>query len=114
MSVVGVKQHNVTFQWTYIKTLGVASTFREAKLIDLSRGETTILEKAVTTAPHVNEVYRPGFHVDYIQDTKASITIVGLQRSDRGRYRFHVKTHRKDIDHFNTLSSIKELSVQCK
>ena len=114
MSVVGVEQHNITFQWTYMKTLGISSTFREAKLIDLSRGETTILEKAVTTAPHVNEAYRPRFHVDYIQDTKASITIVGLQRSDGGRYRFDVKTHRKDIDQLNTLSSIMELSVQCK
>ncbi|XP_022803731.1 limbic system-associated membrane protein-like isoform X1 [Stylophora pistillata] len=95
-----------------MKTLGIASTFREAKLIDLSRGETTILEKAVTTLPHVNEAYRPRFHVDYIQDTKASITIVGLQRSDGGRYRFDVKTHRKDIDQLNTLSSIMELSVQ--
>ena len=71
-----------------MKTLGLASSFREAEFTDLSSGEKTIAEEVLNTAPIVHTAYRPRFHVDYIQDTMASITIVGLKRSDRGRYRF--------------------------
>ncbi|CAH3161319.1 unnamed protein product [Pocillopora meandrina] len=111
LSVVAVERHNLTLRWTYMKTLGLASSFRDAEFTDLSSGEKTIAEKMLNTAPIVHTAYRPRFHVDYIQDTMASITIVGLKRSDRGRYRFDVKTLRKDIDELNTLSSIMELTV---
>ena len=97
-----------------MKILDLASSFREAEFTDLSSGEKTIAEKVLNTAPIVHTAYRPRFHVDYIQDTMASITIVGLKRSDRGRYRFDVKTLREDINELNTLSSIMELTVHCK
>ena len=97
-----------------MKTLGLASSFRGAEFTNLSSREKTIAEKVLNTAPIVHTAYRPRFHVDYIQDTMASITIVGLKRSDRGRYRFDVKTLREDINEFNTLSSIMELTVHCK
>ena len=111
ISVVAVERHNLTLQWTYTKTLRLASIFREAVFIDLSSGEKTPVEKLLKTAPLVHPAYRPRFHVDYIQDTNASVTIVGLQRSDGGRYRFDVKTLREDINELNTLM---ELTMQCK
>ena len=99
-----------------MKTLGLSSSFRQAKFTDLrdgSRGK-TIAEKLLNSDPFVHPPYRDRFRVDNLQDTRSSITIFALQRSDSGRYKFEVETIWKDSVKLDTLSSIVELSVQCK
>nr|XP_058946998.1 uncharacterized protein LOC131774921 [Pocillopora verrucosa] len=63
LSVVAVERHNLTLRWTYMKTLGLVSSFREAEFTDLSSGEKTIAEKVLNTAPIVHTAYRPRFHI---------------------------------------------------
>ena len=99
-----------------MKTLGLSSSFRQAEFTDIRDGSAgkTIAEKLLTTAPFVHPSYRDRFRVDNIQDTRASITIFALQRSDSGRYKFEVQTIWEETNKLDTLSSIVDLSVQCK
>lgn len=116
LSVVAVERHNITLQWTYMKTLGLSSSFRQSTFTDLRDGSggKTIAEKLLNSDPFVHPSYRDRFRVDNIQDTRALITIFDLQRSDSGRFKFEVETIWKDTNKLDTLSSIVELSVQCK
>lgn len=45
LSVVAVERHNLTLRWTYMKTLGLASSFREEEFTDLSSGEKKPLQR---------------------------------------------------------------------
>ena len=104
---------NITLQWTYSYTLGLqTATFRQATLTDLRDGDEgkTIANKLANADLYVDAVYRD--RDIHILNTKASMTIYTVRRSDSGTYKFEVET--LSNNKLGKISSIVNISVQCK
>lgn len=104
--------NNITLQWRYSYTLGVSPSFRDATFFDLRDGEEKrIANKSGQGDLYVEPAYRDRIRI-HIDDTKASMTILTALRSDSGRYKFKVET--LNYNKLGGLTSIIEISVQCK
>ncbi|KAL9964680.1 hypothetical protein ACROYT_G028355 [Oculina patagonica] len=102
---------NITLQWTYSYTLGLETpTFRQAKFTDLSDGDggRPIANKLAGLKLYVEPPYSD-WDIN-IQNTKASMTIFAVHRSQSGRYKFEVET--LSNNKLGRLSSIVNVSVQ--
>ena len=104
---------NITLQWTYSYTLGLeTSIFRQATLTDLRDGDEgkKIASKLGGADLYVDPAYRD--RDIHILNTKASMTIFTVRRSDSGTHKFEVET--LSNNKLGRLSSIVNISVQCK
>ena len=104
---------NITLQWTYSYTLGLETpTFRQATFTDLRDGDEgkKIADKLADSDLYVDPAYRD-WDIQML-NTKASMTITSVRRSVSGRYKFEVQT--RSNDRIGILTSIVNISVQCK
>ena len=99
-----IEWENVTLKWNYT----IDGSIGQAQFLNTANDDSTIAAKFGDGDVNVASSYQEQFRAD-ISNTLAQLTILTVQRSDSGRYKFLLTSTKLD-----TISHEVELKVQCK
>lgn len=104
---VGLEFHNITLSWTY--SLGGTFISAAFSFVNVTSGLTVgIAQKVAGGSTDISQGFKERFLAS-IADSEAHLTILSVQRSDKGTYQFQATA-----TNFGFLSDSVDVEVQCK